>query len=36
MNSNDFILNLKYYGKFIAIIVIIFLLLKFVMNMETK
>jgi hypothetical protein len=34
MNSNDFILNLKYYGKFIAIIVIIFLLLKFVMNIK--
>lgn len=34
MNSNDFISSLKYYGKFLAIIVIIFLLLKLVMNLK--
>ena len=34
MNSTDLILNLKYYGKFLAIIVIIFLLLKFVINLK--
>lgn len=34
MNSNDLISHLKYYGKFLAIIVIIFLLLKLVMNLR--
>lgn len=35
MSSTDFISNLKYYGKFLAIIIIIFLLLKFVMSIKT-
>lgn len=34
MSSTDFISNLKYYGKFLAMIIIIFLLLKFVMNIK--
>jgi len=34
MNSNDLITNLKYYSKFLAIIVIIFLLLKLVINLK--
>ena len=34
MSSNDLISNLKYYGKFLAIIVVIFILLKFIMNLK--
>jgi len=34
MNSTDLIQNLKYYGKFLSIIVIVFLLLKFVINLK--
>jgi hypothetical protein len=34
MSSNSLMSNLKYYGKFIAIIVIIFLLLKFIMSLK--
>lgn len=33
-NSNDFLANIKYYGKFIIIIVVIFILLKFIMNVK--
>ncbi len=34
MNSNDLSTNLKYYGKFLTILIIIFLLLKFLMNIK--
>ena len=34
MSSNDLISNLKYYGKFLVIIVVIFILLKFIMNLK--
>lgn len=34
MNSSDFMNNIKYYGKYIAIIIMIFLLLKFIMNLK--
>lgn len=34
MNTNDLISNLKYYGKYFVIIIIIFILLKFVMSLK--
>ena len=34
MISSDFINNLKYYGKFFIIIIIIFILLKFVVSLK--